>query len=91
MQEKELTGDALLALDADYVRGTALQVYYAYPSAKLPRFLVPVHDAVGLHFVLRLLASEWGRAGFVVRALLHVPGAATVMRILLFKRTIVTP
>lgn len=91
MQEEELTGDALLAHDADYVRSATAAVYYAYPSQALPRFLVPEHDATGLRFTLRLLSSEWGRIGSLIRVLLRIPGAASLMRALLFERTNIKP
>jgi hypothetical protein len=91
MQKKDVTGDALLAHDADYVRGTSAAVYYAYPSKALPRFLVPETDAVGLRFALRLLTSEWRRAGYVLRIALRVPGVAFLMRTLLFERVTVYP
>lgn len=91
MQEEVVTRDALLAHDLDYVRGAKPVVYYAYPSKALPRFLVPAGDVAGLRFVLRLLASEWGRVGLVMHALLRVPGASLLLRTLLFERIIVEP
>ncbi len=87
MQEKELTGDALLAHDGDYVRSSAPQAYYAYPSAALPQWLVPEGDLAGLRFALRTLSSGWGTLGALVRLLLRVPGLAKVLRTLLFERT----
>ena len=58
MQEKELTGDALLALDAQYVASNIPQEYFAYPSRAVPRFLIPVGDRVAERFVLRMLLAD---------------------------------
>lgn len=91
MQEEIVTRDALLARDLDYVRGSKSAVYFAYPSKALPRFLVPASDAVGLRFTLRLLASEWGRVGLIVRALITIPGVPVLLRTLLFERITVEP
>jgi len=91
MQEKELTGDALLAHDADYVRGATAQVYYAYPSATLPRFLVPEHDTAGLVFVVRMMTADRGVLGSVIRALLSVPGVLWCVRTFFFVKTTILP
>lgn len=91
MQEEVVTRDALLARDLDYVRGATPAVYFAYPSKALPRFLVPAGDAAGLRFTLRLLASEWGRVGLIVRTLISIPGVPVLLRTLLFERVIVEP
>jgi hypothetical protein len=85
MQE-EVTGDALLARDLEYVRSTTVRTYYAYPSKRLPRFLVPAGDTVGLRFALRLLCAEWGSVGRLIRATLRVPGVPLLARTLLFER-----
>lgn len=87
MQEKELTGDALLAHDADYVRGSVPRVYYAYPSVALPQWLVPEGDEAGLYFALRTLSAGWGSMGAFARILLRIPGVAVVFRTVLFART----
>ncbi len=87
MQEKELTGDALLARDADYVRGAESRSYYAYPSARLPQWLVPEGDQAGLHFALRTLSAGRGTVGMLIRFVLRIPGCAIVLRALLFERT----
>jgi hypothetical protein len=87
MQETELTRDALLAKDADYVRGAVSRVYYAYPSARLPQWLVPEGDQAGLRFALRTLSSGWGTVGALVRLFLRIPGVPFVCRALLFERT----
>ncbi len=87
MQEKELTGDALLAHDADYVRSSVSRVYYAYPSSRIPQWLVPAGDHAGLAFALRTLSSGWGRVGACVRILVRIPGFGHIFRALLFERT----
>jgi hypothetical protein len=86
MQEKELTGDALLALDADYVRGATAQVYYAYPSVALPRFLVPRGDTAGLLFAVRMISPTLGTAIGVLR---YIPGVLWCVRVLFFQRLVV--
>ncbi len=86
MQEKELTGDALLAKDADYVRGAVSRVYYAYPSARLPQWLVAEGDQSGLRFALRTLSAGRGIIGTLIRVVLRIPGCAAVLRALLFER-----
>jgi hypothetical protein len=86
MQEKELTRDALLAHDADYVRGAVSRVYYAYPSAHLPQWLVPEGDPAGLTFSLRTLSAGWGTVGIMFRFALRIPGVPVVCRTLLFTR-----
>lgn len=87
MQE-EVTGDALLAKDADYVRGSVARIYYAYPSAKIPRFLVPGGDAAGLLFAIRTINPQWGR---VARLLAWVPGVLVLVRTVFFTRIEVAP
>lgn len=88
MQKKDVTGDALLAKDADYVRGAVSRVYYAYPSAELPRFLVPLGDRAGLLFAIRTISPPLGA---VVRTLALVPGVLMLVRTFFFTRIEVAP
>lgn len=105
MQEALETGDALLAGDISYIvpkggkvlyqgpiplrpRGGG-EVYVAYPSASLPRFLVPMHDAQALRFVFRVMSADRGLLGVLIRALLVVPGGVAFLRTVVFRECVV--
>ncbi len=105
MQEKIKTGDALLSEDTQYVTSVGSRVvfrgdisksrnikgavYLAHPSASLPRFLVPSHDRYALKFITSVISTDHGIKGTLLRALFHIPGGATLVRLLVFSECIV--
>lgn len=101
MQEK-VTGDALLARDIEYVvpvggrvlrgraaeAGTSIEVYAAYPSVALPRFLVPVRDTAAQRFVLTMMSADKGLVGVLLRVLLAMPGGTTLAFAAIFRERV---
>lgn len=103
MQEDIKTGDVLLAEDVNYIvsagkeayRGHRLRdarfedVYLVYPSAALPRFIVPLKDKVAQKFVLRMMSAGKGIVGAFLRMILRMPGGTALLRAVIFRERII--
>lgn len=99
-----VTGDALLSSDPGYLlpRGSSVLyagprahapqekgiVYLAYPSARVPRFLVPVDDPAAVRFILQMALPDT-IVGFFARALLMIPGGQSWVAAVVFRECVV--
>lgn len=98
------SNDTLLAGDISYMvpegasvlyQGTCFkkkpegEVFFTYPSAALPRFIIPEDDIAGQRFVARMLISNRGIISTLFEIVLSLPGGLAVFRKLFFRECVV--
>jgi len=64
-------------------------LYIAYPSATIPRFLIPQNDRYAMRFALNAISVGHGLRGVLLRFLLKTPGGSFAARTFLFRECIV--
>ena len=105
MQKEVKTKDALLAEDVQYItpegrtvvyRGPVSKaykidgdVYIAYPSVALPRFLIPYKDKRAATFILTIMSGDSGFRGLLLRIVVRLPGGIALLRRALFRECVV--
>lgn len=65
-----------------------VHVYIAYPSVRVPRFLIPAQDTTAQKFILKMMSDGLGNMGALLRMALYIPGGVVLFRFFLFRERV---